>query len=73
MMARHLPVPNNEGKGPPPDGAKDEARQFLWTTARAVAAKKVERFRQRLDAKRPLVLECEDISVLGLRHDGGNG
>ena len=54
-----LPVPNSEGQGPPPDGGKDEASQFLWTTAKAVAAKKVERLREQLDARQPVVLSVK--------------
>ncbi len=51
-----LPIPNKEGQGPPPAGAKAEARLSLWTKAKKVAASNVERLREQLDAKRPVVL-----------------
>lgn len=54
-----LPVPNNESQGPPPNGAKNEAKQFSWTTGKKVAAKNVERLREQLDAKRPVVLSVK--------------
>ena len=52
-------VPNNESQGPPPAGAKDEAKEFTWTTAKAVAAKSVERLREQLDGKQPVVLSVK--------------
>jgi C1A family cysteine protease len=54
-----LPVPHNESQGPPPAGAKQEAAQFTWKKAKTVAAKKVERQRQQLDAGRPVVLSVK--------------
>jgi C1A family cysteine protease len=54
----HL-VPNNESQGPPPAGAKGEAKQFTWTTAKAIAAKNVDRLREQLDAQRPVVLSVK--------------
>lgn len=54
-----LPVPNKESQGPPPDGAKTEAKQFIWTTAKTVAAKNVVRLREQLDDNRPVVLSVK--------------
>ncbi len=54
----HL-VPHNESQGPPPAGAKNEAKQFTWTKAKAVAAKNVQRLRKKLDAKLPVVLSVK--------------
>ena len=51
-----LPLPNNEGQGPPPAGAEAEASLSLWTKAKKVAASNVNRLREQLDAKRPVVL-----------------
>lgn len=54
-----LPIPNNEGQGPPPAGAKAEAKLSLWTTAKRVAASNVDLLREQLDAKRPVVLSVK--------------
>jgi hypothetical protein len=54
----HL-VPNNESQGPPPAAAEDEAEEFTWTKAKAVAAKNVDRLREKLDAQRPVVLSVK--------------
>jgi len=51
-----LPVPNNESQGPPPAGAKEEAKQATWKTAKSVAAKDPAAIRGVLDERRPVVL-----------------
>lgn len=51
-----LPIPGNEGQGPPPDGAKAEGKLSLWTHAKKVAATNVDRLREQLDSKRPVVI-----------------
>jgi C1A family cysteine protease len=51
-----LPIAGNEGQGPPPAGARQQALQSRWTKARAVAAKNPVKIRQHLDAGRPVVL-----------------
>ncbi len=53
------PVPHNESQGPPPAGAKKEAKQFTWGTGKVVAARKVDRLRLPLDAGRPVVLSVK--------------
>ena len=53
-----LPIPHNESQGPPPDGAKDEAEQFVFS-AKTVAAKNPERLREQLDAGQPVVLSVK--------------
>ncbi len=54
-----LPDPINESQGSPPAGAKKEAKQYNWTTAKAVAAKNVDRLREQLDDNRPVVLSVK--------------
>lgn len=57
-----IPVPGNEGQGPPPAGAENEATNFLYTTAKAVAAKNPMKIRDRLDAGQPVVLSVKTFS-----------
>lgn len=54
-----LPIPGNESQGPPPAGAKTKAKQFTWAKTTAVAARNLERLRQQLDDKRPVVLSVK--------------
>ena len=53
-----LPIPHKESQGPPPDGAEDEAKQFVFS-AKAVAAKNPDRIREQLDAGKPVVLSVK--------------
>ena len=53
-----LPIPHNESQGPPPDGAKEEAKQFVFS-AKAVAARNPDRIREQLDAGKPVVLSVK--------------
>lgn len=53
-----LPIPHNESQGPPPGGAKDEAKQFVFS-AKTVAAKNPDRIREKLDAGKPVVLSVK--------------
>jgi hypothetical protein len=45
-----------EGQGPPPEGAETEALEHRWPDAAMVAAGDLDRLRQSLDAKKPVVL-----------------
>lgn len=53
-----LPIPGNESQGPPPGGAKAEAKQFVFS-AKAVAARNPDRIREQLDAGKPVVLSVK--------------
>ena len=53
---RPLPVPGNEGQGPPPPGAVDEAKQAKWRPAKSVKARDPAAIRAVLDQRRPVVL-----------------
>ena len=50
------PIAHKEGQGPPPAGAKAEAKLNRWTKSKRVAASNVQRLREQLDALRPVVL-----------------
>jgi hypothetical protein len=56
-----LPIPLNEGQGPPPAGAIAEAQGHL-KSARAVAAKDPEKIRAKLDQGQPVVLSVKTYS-----------
>ncbi len=43
-------------RDPPPDGAKEEARQYLWADTRPLPARTIEVLRSSLDAGKPVVL-----------------
>ena len=53
-----LPIPGNEGQGPPPQGAEFEATGFEFS-ANSVAAKNPERLRALLDNSKPVVLSVK--------------
>jgi C1A family cysteine protease len=57
-----LPISNNEGQGPPPAGAKNEAKASRWNSAKAVAAKNPAKIRAQLDADKPVVLSVKTFS-----------
>lgn len=54
-----LPVGPTEGQGPPPQGAPEEAAEFLCPRVRKVAASDVLRLRELLDEERPVVLSVK--------------
>ena len=56
---RALPIAHNEGQGPPPKGAKQEALGSRLDHAKPVAAKNPDAIRKRLDAGRPVVLSVK--------------
>ena len=45
-----------EGQGPPPDGAEQEALEHCWPNAATLPAGDVDRLRQSLDERKPVVL-----------------
>jgi C1A family cysteine protease len=45
-----------EGQGPPPEGAREEALEHRWPDAAMLPAGDVDRLRQSLDEKKPVVL-----------------
>ena len=51
-----LPIPKNEGQGPPPPGAEEKALLSRFGDADVVAAKNLDRLREMLDDQRPVVI-----------------
>lgn len=56
-----LPIPGNEGQGPPPAGAETEGKKHL-RTAKAVAARDPAKIQAQLDLGLPVVLSVKTFS-----------
>ncbi len=54
-----LPIANNEGQGPAPAGAIEEAKASKWSGVRKLAARNTGALRTALDAGRPVVLSVK--------------
>jgi C1A family cysteine protease len=51
-----MPVGPTEGQGPPPEGAEEEARKYVWASSRKMAAGDVDPLRESIDRGNPVVL-----------------
>jgi hypothetical protein len=57
-----LPNAQNEGQGPPPDRAVEEAKYHIWKTARVLKPKEVDVMKAVLDEKKPVVLSVRTFA-----------